>query len=270
MKRGPGVTLIVNTYNQPEYLARVLAGVTRQTQLPEEVLLADDGSEEETRQVFARWSQKQSFRCEHVWQRNEGFRRARILNQAVARTRSEYVVFLDGDTIPHWEFVRDHSSAATAGRFVQGHRALIEQKAAEDFGKEGVARARLRALIKGQMTGWINAWHWPVPLKRMRADLRGIRGCNLGIWRTDLVLVNGYNEAFTGWGREDAELAARLMNCGIRRLDLRGWALCYHLWHPPSSRAGLPVNDQLLADTVQQSVKRCNVGLDQYQPLGAV
>ena len=66
-------------------------------------------------------------------------------------------------------------------------------------------------------------------------DLRGIRGSNLAIWRADLIRVNGYNEDFVGWGREDSELAVRLTNSGVRRLDVRGWAVCYHLWHPSAS-----------------------------------
>jgi hypothetical protein len=99
--------------------------------------------------------------------------------------------------------------------------------------------------------------------------LRGIRGCNLAIWRDDLIRVNGYDEAFVGWGREDSELAARLINSGGLRRDLRGWALCYHLWHPPASRSGVEANDQLLSATVASRAKRCVLGLNQYLTLNA-
>ena len=111
-----------------------------------------------------------------------------------------------------------------------------------------------------------HAYRWPDPLRKARHDLRGIRGCNLGIWRDDLVRTNGYNEAFVGWGREDSELAVRLMNSGVRRLDVRGRALCYHLWHPPASRAGLPANDELLEQARRENATRCPQGLDQYLP----
>ena len=102
--------------------------------------------------------------------------------------------------------------------------------------------------------------------RRYRSDLRGIRGCNLAIWRDDLLKVNGYNEAFTGWGREDSELAVRLMNTGARRLDVRGWAICYHLWHPPASRSSLPANDQLLQAAQAQKASRCDTGLSAHRP----
>jgi glycosyltransferase involved in cell wall biosynthesis len=270
MNTASGVALIINTYEQPDYLARVLSAMGRQSENPAEVLLADDGSGEETRRVFAAWAVGKTFRCEHVWQQKEGFRRARILNEAIAKVRSEYIVFLDGDTVPHPRFVADHRALAAPGRFVQGHRALVGQKAAAEFAKDGQVRGRLAALTSGQLSGAANVFRWPFAMMRSRTDLRGIRGCNLAMWRADLVKVNGYNEAFTGWGREDAELAARLMNTGVRRMDARGRALCYHLWHPPADRAGLAANDQLVAAAVAESRQRCEQGLDRYlQPPSA-
>lgn len=260
------LALVVNTYNQAEYLARVLNAVSRQAQSPAEIFLADDGSGDETRQVFAKWSAAQKIRCEHVWQKNEGFRRARILNEAIARTQSDYLVFLDGDTIPHPRFLADHVALAQPKVFVQGHRALVEQRAAEFFGTNSFTSDRRRALLTGQISGLKHAFRWPAPWTVFRPDLQGVRGCNLAIWRADLVRVNGYNEAFLGWGREDSELAVRLLNSGVRRLDVRGRALCYHLWHPPASRADLPANDTRLDDAIRSKSSRCGTGLDQHLP----
>jgi glycosyltransferase involved in cell wall biosynthesis len=256
--------LIINTFEQPDYLGRVLGAMAAQSSAPDEVLLADDGSGEETRQVFRSWGAAQKLRIEHVWQSHEGFRRARILNQAIARSKSEYLVFLDGDTLPHPEFIADHLQLAQRGAFIQGHRALVKERAARWFGQGAFARDRQRAFWRGQLEGLKHAFRWPRPLCRRRTDLRGIRGCNLAIWRADLVQVNGYNEAFVGWGREDSELAVRLMNQGVKRLDVRGWALCYHLWHPPASRTGLPANDQLLEQAAASAAKVCERGLNQY------
>ena len=257
----PRVGLIISTFNQREYLARVLTAVDRQSSPPDEVLLADDGSENETRQLFAKWSANQKARCQHVWQPHEGFRKAAILNEAVANARSEYFAFLDGDTLPHPRFVVDHRRLARDGRFVQGHRALLKEGASAWFGTGDFRRDRRRALLTAQLKGLGNAFRWPRPWLRPRRDLRGIRGCNLAMWRRDFVAVNGYNEAFVGWGREDSELAVRLANLGVRRFDARGWALCYHLWHPPASRDGLGANDQLLAEAQRTGVIRCQKGL---------
>jgi glycosyltransferase involved in cell wall biosynthesis len=264
MSAAPVLALIINTWNQPDYLDRVLRAVSCQRLLPGEVLLADDGSGEPTRRVFEEWSKGQSFRSEHVWQEHQGFRRARILNEAISRTRGDYLVFLDGDSVPHPEFVADHLRLARPGCFIQGHRALLEPGAASYFGLGDFRRDRRRALFRNQLRGLKHAYRWPFSVRRVRTDLRGVRGCNLGIWRADLVAVNGYNEAFVGWGREDSELAVRLMNHGARRVDARGWALCYHLWHPPASRADLAANDQLLAEAVNASARRCSKGLNEH------
>jgi glycosyltransferase involved in cell wall biosynthesis len=260
----PGISLIVSSFDQPEYLARVLAAVARQTLPPGEVLLADDGSGEAVRGIFSRWAAAQSFPTQHIWQPHEGFRKARILNQAIARARNKYLVCLDGDTLPHPQFIADHQRLARQGRFTQGHRALIKEQAAKWFGLNSLARDRRRALLQGQLEGLKHAFRWPIPLLLSRPGLRGVRGCNLGMWREDLIRVNGYDEAFVGWGREDSELVVRLMNQGVRRLDARGWALTYHLWHPPASRGNLPTNDDLLAETIERRTTRCAEGLQQY------
>ena len=259
------ISLVINTFNQPEYLARVLAAVARQHSPPDEVLLADDGSEPPTRELFSRWSAEQQFRTAHVWQAHEGFRRASILNQSIAAARGDYVVFLDGDTVPHPDFLADHRAAARPEFFVQGHRALVEQTAAGWFGKNSFSADRRRAILQNQISGLKNSFRWPFAVCKIKSHLRGIRGCNLAIWREDLVRVNGYNEDFTGWGREDSELAVRLMNTGVQRLDLRGRALCFHLWHPPASRANLGTNDELLEKTRREKITRCEHGLDQHR-----
>lgn len=258
------LSLVINTFNQPDYLARVLNAVSRQRVSPDEVLLADDGSANETKMVFNQWRTAQSFRCEHVWQEHQGFRRARILNQAIALTRGDYLIFLDGDTVPHPGFMADHRALARPSQFVQGHRALIERRAATEFGLHKFGRDRLNALCQFQLRGLKHAYRWPWPLRRIRRDLQGVRGCNLAIWRSDLVRVNGYNEAFVGWGSEDSELALRLMNSGVCRLDVRGWALCYHLWHPPASRDELAGNNERLARAIREKTVRCEQGLDRY------
>jgi glycosyltransferase involved in cell wall biosynthesis len=256
--------LIINTWNQPDYLQRVLNAVAVQSSLPDEVLLADDGSDEQTRSTFAKWLATYPKSGLHVWQEHQGFRRARILNQAIARARSHYLVFLDGDTVPHPQFVADHRHLARNDAFVQGHRALIKKEASAWFALQDFAQDRRRTLWQRQLQGIKHAYRWPRAWQRVRRDLRGVRGCNLAIWREHLIQVNGYNEEFVGWGREDSELAVRLMNLGVRRIDVRGWALCYHLWHPPASRTSLSANDELLAEAQSAAASRCSTGLNQH------
>jgi glycosyltransferase involved in cell wall biosynthesis len=258
----PSVAVIISTFDQPEYLARVLNGIARQTQAPEEIFVADDGSGPETRQVFESWKKSAPCRAEHLWQEHQGFRKSRILNEAIARARADYAVFLDGDAVPHPDFIGDHRQVAVQGCFAQGHRALIGERAAGYFGLGDFSRDRWKALLTFQLGGFKHAWRWPSPQKETRKDLEGVRGCNLGVWRSDLARINGFNEAFTGWGREDSEMVVRLMNSGVARLDVRGWALCYHLWHAPADRQQLETNDQLLHAAIAGSRKTCELGLN--------
>jgi glycosyltransferase involved in cell wall biosynthesis len=261
----PSIAVIVSTYDKPVYLRRVLRALGNQTSPPDEVMVADDGSDENTAQVFKDWAAKWSGRCEHLWQTHDGFRRSRILNEAIAQARAEYLVFLDGDSVPHPRFISDHRRLARPDRFVQGHRALIGHRSARTFGDGDFGKDRREALIEGDVQGWKNVFRWPFPWRQKRRDLNGVRGCNLAIWRENLAKVNGYNEEFTGWGREDSELAVRLINSGVLRIDVRGWALCYHLWHTPVSRSELRANDQLLAQAVAEARQTCRIGLSAHQ-----
>jgi|SwirhisoilCB3_FD_contig_51_65027_length_1610_multi_2_in_0_out_0_2 glycosyltransferase involved in cell wall biosynthesis len=258
------IALIVNTYNQPEYLRRVLRGISKLSVRPAEVLIADDGSTDDTKAVIEEASRNSKVAYRHIWQTDDGFRRAQILNKAVASTACDYVIFLDGDTVPHPDFVRDHGLVARPGCFVQGHRSFIGKRAAERFGYGRLNHDRGLALLKWQLDSLRNAFRWPYPVIRTRNNVKGVRGCNLGIWRKDLEAVNGYNEEFVGWGREDTDLTLRLLNRGLQRIDVRGWAVCYHLWHPTASRSRLNNNDNLLAETAARGSHRCACGLDKY------
>lgn len=262
------IGLIVNTYNQPDYLQRVLDSISRQTEPPDELLIADDGSNDKTRQVIDAWKARTRIACRHLWQPDDGFRRAQILNESIAHAAADYLVFLDGDTVAHPDFIRDHRAIARPGQFVQGHRCFIGKTAAVSFGQNEFFHDRRRALTRGQISGLRNAFRWPRPFRRVRNDVKGVRGCNLAIWRQDLIAVNGYNEAFVGWGREDTELTVRLLNRGLTRLDLRGWALCFHLWHPPANRALLSKNESLLAKAKAERANWCACGLNQHPGTG--
>jgi cellulose synthase/poly-beta-1,6-N-acetylglucosamine synthase-like glycosyltransferase len=259
----PTVALIISTYDQPNYLGRILRAVAAQDSPPEEVLLADDGSGEDTRNVFQAWAATQSCRAEHLRQAHDGFRKSRILNQTVARVQAEYLVFLDGDTIPHPRFISDHRRLARPQHSVQGHRVLVRHKSSRSFGLGDFATDRSRAFWKGQLRSWKQAYRWPAAWRRVRRDLVGVRGNNMAVWREHMIKVNGYNEEFVGWGREDSELMLRLLNSGVARLDVRGWALCYHLWHMPASRSNLAAENQLFA-AASDGRSACQKGLDQH------
>lgn len=258
----PRLTLVVNTYNAPDSLEKVFRAIALQTVLPLEVVVADDGSGPETSAVLDKWRGRLACPVLHAWQKNEGFRRTRVLNLAIAQTGGDYLVFLDGDCPPHASFVADHLMLAEPGHWVQARRCFVKEPYVHEFSPGETSVALWVAL--GRIEQGLKAFRMPWKTIRRDQELRGIIGCNLGIWREDLVAVNGYDESFTGWGREDSDLGARLYHLGRVRKFVRGRAVVFHLNHPVASRAQLETNQHRLEETLQTRRVRALLGLDQH------
>jgi glycosyltransferase involved in cell wall biosynthesis len=263
----PTSSLVVATYNWPAALAAVLATVRRQTVLPTEVIVADDGSGEPTRKVVE--AAAADFPCPlvHVWHPDEGFKLAQIRNKAVARARGAYVIQIDGDMLLHRAFVEDHLDAAEPGFFVGGSRALLDAAASQAV----LAGAPLPGARSAGVRNRFNALRWAAvgralaPLVPARDPMR-VRGGNMGFWREDFVAVNGYDEAFVGWGREDTDLVVRLHRRGLRRRWFKLRGVTFHLHHKEASRAALDRNDDILQRALASGRDRCALGIDQYLP----
>lgn len=255
------LTLLVNTFNAPEALNKVLGAIRQQTALPFEILVADDGSGPETRTVLEKWRTRLPCELGHVWQENKGFRRTHVLNQAILRARGDYVVFLDGDCVPHAEFVGDHLALAEAGCWVQARRCFVKEPYVTDFTLDKISVAKW--VVLGRIEQGLKAFRTPWKSVRRDKDLRGVIGCNLGIWKEDLIAVNGYDESFTGWGREDSDLAARLFHLGRKRKFVRGRAVVFHLNHPVASRAQLESNQARLEETLKTRRVRAVLGISE-------
>lgn len=258
----PEISLILNTYNQPGSLEKALAGLAGQSHLPAEVVVADDGSGPETAAVVQGWADRGLFPLKHVWQEHGGFRRSRILNRAIAVSRGNYLVFLDGDCVPHRRFLEDHLELAETGCWVQGRRCYIDISAAENF-SANVASV-LGCILRGKLSGVAKAFRLPLAKIRRNQSGEGILGCNLAIWKEDLAAVNGYDESFEGWGREDSDLGFRLYHLGRWRKLVHGRAVLYHLNHPVVPRDQLSANEERLQETIYLKKIRCARGLDSH------
>jgi glycosyltransferase involved in cell wall biosynthesis len=259
MRPRPSVAAIVATYNSPDYLRRVLAGYRAQSRYPDELIVADDGSTGETAELVAGFAASVSFVVRHVWHEDKGFRLAAIRNKAIAASTSDYLVFSDGDCIPHPDFLEDHGRSLRKGSFMTGKRMLISQSLSNNFHWQGGASALLHCL-KGEMSGLHHLIRIPW-LTLQRRGVKGLRGCNMAAFREDLLAVNGFNECIAGWGREDSELVARLYAYGLTRRELPFAALVLHLWHPENSRTSLSENDLLLEQTLASGDYRCACGI---------
>ena len=257
------LSLIISTYDQPAALAKVLRGVTRQTRRPDEVFIADDGSGDETRKTIDDWRQETGLQVEHLWHAHDGFRKIILLNKAVAATTSDYLVFLDGDCVPHQKFLGDHERLAERGFWVQGRRCFVKESFVPQF-EPGVTRA-WRWMLAGRISGAAKGLRLPWPLIFRNKKQRGIIGCNMAFWREDVVAVNGFDETYLGRGiGPDSDLGTRIYNLGHPRKFVYGRAIVYHLNHFVMPRENLPAKRARLEETRRAGTTRCERGLDQY------
>ncbi len=258
-----GVSLIILTYNQPDALALVLKSIEQQTDLPDEVIIADDGSTVETRIVIETIQKKASFPIKHVWHEDKGFRIASIRNKAVKACRGDFLIFSDGDLFFHPHFVADFKKNRKKNRAVIGSRVFLTKKSSLRRITHGDVHPPTPYISPEIEKNRLNSMRIPILNRLWREEKKGdrLRGGLIGIWKSDLENVNGWNEDFIGWGREDTELVIRLMNNNIVLKKIKFQALTYHLWHPVACRNEIEKNQSRLMDTLINKRIRCKNGL---------
>jgi glycosyltransferase involved in cell wall biosynthesis len=200
----------------------------------------------------------------HSWQQDKGFRAAKSRNKAIVKSNGDYIILIDGDMILHPQFIEDHISNAEPGYFVQGTRALLTQSTTQNV----LAKMRTNfSFLSSGIQNRKNTIH-SIFLSRLFSKkknyLRGIKTCNMAFFKQDCINVNGFNNSFEGWGREDSEFVVRLLNNGINRKNLRFNAIQFHLWHNENTRTSLKQNDILLQDAIDNDLQWCDNGINRY------
>jgi glycosyltransferase involved in cell wall biosynthesis len=259
-------SLIITTYNRKDALELVLLSVLKQSALPDEVIIADDGSREDTREMINRYKVTFPVPLIHCWQEDDGFRVSAIRNKAIALAVFEYIIMIDGDIVLHPNFIDDHKQHAWRGRFLQGSRVLLYKEKTEQILQNGSMNIRLISPGIGNNLNTIKSTLLSEVFSYYRGGHMNVRAANLSCWKDDILEINGFNEDFVGWGREDSELAVRMANIGLRRRHVKFAAFGYHLYHPESSRKQLPTNDKILLDSIQKKLKRCENGINKLTP----
>jgi glycosyltransferase involved in cell wall biosynthesis len=268
------LSVVVTTYNQPEWLEKVLWGFEAQTFRDFELLVADDGSDDRTRTLLDRLRPQLGFPLRHVWHAHDGFRKCTILNAAIAVAEGEYLFFTDGDCIPRPDVLAVHAANARRGAFISGgylklpietsRRIMREDILAgratdhEWLRRNGVPRSKRLARLKW---GPIVAAF----LDRITTTRATFNGHNASAWRDDLVRVNGFDERLE-YGGLDRELGERLENAGVRGRQFRHRALVVHLDHPRGYRntEAMARNRAIRDEVAAQRITRAPVGLDRH------
>ena len=256
--------LLISTYNWPEALELVLLSAENQTEKPHEILIADDGSTEDTKALINSFKLKSTVNIVHVWHEDTGFRRSKILNKAIASSSADYIVQIDGDCIMHKDFVKDHQTFARIGLFLYGSRVNIQESFLDELFK--TKNIKFSFLSKG-IKKRTRAMRIPLlsAVYKPGSELsKKLRGCNLSFWKQDFVAINGYNEDFEGWGREDSEMIVRMLNSGVEGKRLRYRGIVYHIWHLVKDQSRFEINDSLQQKAIAEKVKWCSNGIDKY------
>lgn len=262
----PAASLVIATYNWPAALELCLLSVQQQSQIPDEVVIADDGSTEDTRALINQFRLRLPMPVKHIWHEDRGFRKSEILNKACVEARHPYLIQVDGDLILHKDFVRDHTQAAKTGHFIGGSRVLLDQQRSQELIQQ---KSTSVTLWKKGVTNRLNGLHhsglgrWASAIIKTRNPYN-IRGCNMSYWKEDMIRVNGYNQNYTGWGREDTDLIFRFYHAGLRRTFFKFRGITYHLWHREAARTELKRNDTILEHTIKNKIIRAAPGIDQH------
>jgi glycosyltransferase involved in cell wall biosynthesis len=263
------ISVVVATYNREDALDAVLQSLASQEDHDFEVVVADDGSGPATRRLVQSWVPTLGARLIHVWHQDRGFRLAEIRNRAILRCSGTVCIFIDGDCIVRPNFVAVHRRLAEPGWFVAGNRVLLGRPLTERILSERLRPEhwRLAAWIAARRSGDVNRLlpFVTLPLGPLRKldgrNWRRARGTNLAIRREDLLRVNGFDGAYSGWGREDSDIAVRLIRGRVRCKDGRFASGVLHLWHPENDRSQMTRNDQRLEEVISSGRIAATEGL---------
>ena len=216
-------SLIISTYNRSDALELCVKSVLRQSLLPDEIIIADDGSKEDTRELIHQLAASSEVPIIHVWHEDLGFRLASIRNKAIAKASKEYIIQIDGDIVLHKDFVKDHVRFAKKGSFVTGSRVLI---------REGLTQ-------------------------KMLAE----RNCMISIH--DKGTKNTINGVHLPWLSQDHELVCRLINSGVRKRTIKFAGIVFHLHHELHGTDNLSNNRSILNETKVRKLTWCDKGIIQ-------
>ena len=261
------IAVLVSSYQRPQHLIRVLHSIAAQRGVDHqfEVVVTDDGSEDETLEVVRDFAQSVSFRVAFTTHPHETYQLARCRNEGVLASTAPYLLFLDGDCLIPPDHLQQHLKQRALGVAYAGYCALLDQSTSEAIGVDEVrsgkfveqaSESELKKLAKMDRKARLYEWiRHPTKPK--------LFGGNVGIHRSDYEAINGYDEAFEGWGCEDDDLRMRLRQAGKRIRSILRWTRTYHLWHPPGSTTPSNWKDgtnvaRLLRKTIPT---RCEQGL---------
>jgi len=233
------ISVIFTTYNSPEWLEKALWGWEQQTDQNFEVVIADDGSDDKTRALIEQFKQNTSLDIIHVWHKDEGFQKCKILNKALLEATGDYIVMSDGDCIPRQDFLAEHRKHAQKGYFLSGGYFKLPMNISKEITEEDIKSGRCFS------TQWLKNKGMKLGYRAVKLNSGAIQasilnsviptrktwnGHNASCFKEDALRVNGFDERMK-YGGLDAEFGGRLENAGLSVKRVRYNAVCLHLDH---------------------------------------
>ncbi|MDO4320485.1 MAG: glycosyltransferase family 2 protein [Bacteroidales bacterium] len=262
------VSLIISTYNRPDALALCLDSILRQTRMPDEVIVGDDGSGSETKAVIDRFAARCPVPVVHLWHEDKGFRLAAMRNKCIARSIGDYIVQIDSDVVLSRHFIADHLAAALPGHYAKGSRIRLNNSATEKACKRDKISRCFSPLSRSLQKDRLKAIRLPecisVPLSHHYHTTGTGLGANMAFWRKDLVAINGYDETFCSWGGEDNDIELRLQAHGVKTFKLFRCGLVRHLWHLETPNAHLAESYKYMNQKLSRGELYATEGLDKH------
>lgn len=257
------ISLIIATYNKPYYLYQCLKSIAGLKEFPDEIIVADDGSGKETAELIDLFRVQLPVPLFHVWQEDNGYRLARSRNNGLLKSTGDYLIFIDDDLILHPKFITDHRYKAQKNCFYCGTRVRLGPVKTASIIKN---HRNVIGFWESDLQSRLNAIRIPFLHKIIKGPsytYKRLRGCHMAFWKDDMIKINGFDERYTSWGREDSDIAMRMMHFGIRRINLKWAALCYHLHHQVDQSSSK--NDNLLFEVIRNKSIISPVGIDQHK-----
>lgn len=263
------ISVIISTYNSPDWIEKVLWGYSIQTHRDFEILIADDGSRGEIYERIEQIRVDSGMDIRHVWHEDEGYRRQTILNKAIIETSTPYLIFTDGDCIPRNDFLAVHVAHAEKGRFLSGGYCKLPMSLSKLISREDILAQRsfefpwlykngLRGLSqKRKLTAKGN---WAKFLDIITPASPTFNNCNSSAWKADIIAVNGYDERMQ-YGGADREIGERLSNAGILGKQIRHQAIVIHLDHDRGYKTEESVRKNI---AIRMEVKKKKVNWTPY------
>jgi len=247
--------LVISTYNSPEALNIIIDAISKQFKIPNEIIIAEDGNDSKTLKIVNFWKNKISSKFIHIQQKDSGFRKALILNKAIKSSHSDYIIQIDGDCIPDEYFIYDHLANAKKGCYLYGTRVHIKKNYISEvlWCLEHKNQKLIFSFFSPKIKKRFRKVRLPflsIFYKKKHKISHKFRGCNTSFWRQDFIAVNGYDNDFIGWGREDSDLMIRMHNNGVMCKRLKFVGVVYHLDHDQKDETGFLKNNLIQTDSV--------------------